>query len=168
MVEFAEEFTKLQGKFDFCSNGIELGDHFIKACLQNNWTKIYCADEKFKVLVPDNFLHDDIATCDAAITNCEALVARTGSLLLTARNSGRVTSVYAPVHICIGYTSQMVYDIKDALSVLQQKYKNKLPSLITLATGPSRTADIEKTLVVGVHGPKEVYLFLVDDLEQAS
>ena len=39
----------------------------------------------------------------------------------------------------------------------------KLPSLITFATGPSRTADIEKTLVVGVHGPKEVYVFLVDE-----
>ncbi|HEY2648831.1 MAG TPA: LUD domain-containing protein [Puia sp.] len=37
-----------------------------------------------------------------------------------------------------------------------------MPSFITLATGPSRTADIEKTLVVGVHGPKDVYVFLVD------
>src|SRR6476469_4126453 len=64
VVEFAEEFTKLQGKFDFCSNGIELGDHFIKACLQNNWKKIYCADKQFKMLVTDNFLHDEIATCN--------------------------------------------------------------------------------------------------------
>jgi L-lactate dehydrogenase complex protein LldG len=45
---------------------------------------------------------------------------------------------------------------------MKNKYKNDLPSLITFATGPSRTADIEKTLVVGVHGPKEVYLFLVE------
>ena len=45
---------------------------------------------------------------------------------------------------------------------MQEKYKNNLPSLITFATGPSRTADIEKTLVVGVHGPKEVYVFLID------
>ena len=44
----------------------------------------------------------------------------------------------------------------------REKYKNNLPSLISLATGPSRTADIEKTLVVGVHGPKEVFCFLVD------
>jgi L-lactate dehydrogenase complex protein LldG len=76
--------------------------------------------------------------------------------------------VYTPVHICIAFTSQLVYDIKDGLVKLQQKYKNNLPSMITLATGPSRTADIEKTLVVGVHGPKEVYLFLVDDLGNAS
>ena len=45
---------------------------------------------------------------------------------------------------------------------VKDKYGNDLPSLITFASGPSRTADIEKTLVVGVHGPKEVYLFLVE------
>jgi L-lactate dehydrogenase complex protein LldG len=52
--------------------------------------------------------------------------------------------------------------VKDALVLMKEKYKDNLPSLITFATGPSRTADIEKTLVVGVHGPKEVYCFLVD------
>ena len=80
----------------------------------------------------------------------------------SAQQSGRTTSVYAPVHICIAYTDQLVYDIKDGLQIVKDKYKNNLPSLITLATGPSRTADIEKTLVVGVHGPKEVFCFLVE------
>jgi L-lactate dehydrogenase complex protein LldG len=55
-----------------------------------------------------------------------------------------------------------VYDIKEALQLLKEKYNGNLPSSISFATGPSRTADIEKTLVVGVHGPKEAYLFLVD------
>ncbi|HYE54693.1 MAG TPA: LUD domain-containing protein [Chitinophagaceae bacterium] len=45
---------------------------------------------------------------------------------------------------------------------MQTKYGDKLPSFFSFATGPSRTADIEKTLVVGVHGPKEVYCFLID------
>jgi len=45
---------------------------------------------------------------------------------------------------------------------MKEKYGENLPSLITLATGPSRTADIEKTLVVGVHGPKEVFCFLIE------
>ena len=71
--------------------------------------------------------------------------------------------MYAPVHICIAYTSQVVYDIKDALQLLKEKYGSPLPSMITFATGPSRTADIEKTLVVGVHGPKEVFCILVDE-----
>jgi L-lactate dehydrogenase complex protein LldG len=57
---------------------------------------------------------------------------------------------------------QIVYDIKDAMQAAREKYGAAYPSFLTLATGPSRTADIEKTLVVGVHGPKEVYLFLVE------
>ncbi len=71
-------------------------------------------------------------------------------------------SVYAPVHICVAYTDQLVYDIADGINGLIDRYRLNLPSLITLASGPSRTADIEKTLVVGVHGPKEVFCFLLD------
>lgn len=165
VVEFAEQFTQLQGKFDFCTTGFELAEHFEVLCKGKGWGKIFCTDEKFEILILEKMQHSNIATCDAAITGCEVLVARTGSIVLSAQNSGRVTSVYAPVHICIAYTSQLVYHISEALSFLQIKYKGALPSFITFATGPSRTADIEKTLVVGVHGPKEVYLFLVDDMK---
>ena len=106
---------------------------------------------------------NDLHNCDASITDCEFLVARTGSIMLSsAQQSGRTVSVYAPVHICIAYTDQLIYDIKDALIKVKEKYPEQLPSLITLATGPSRTADIEKTLVVGVHGPKEVFCFLIE------
>ena len=105
----------------------------------------------------------ELADSDAAVTTCEVLIARTGSIVMSAAGpSGRTVSVYTPIHICIAYTDQLVYDIRDGLQMLKEKYQNHLPSLITFAIGPSRTADIEKTLVVGVHGPKEVYLFLVD------
>lgn len=164
VVEFAEQFTSLQGKFQFCTDATELRHHLSLLFTQQEWTKVYCEDEQWKGLIQERIWTDDIVTCDASITSCELLVARTGSIVLSSKNSGRVTSVYAPVHVCIAYTSQLVYDIKDALVQLKDKYKGNLPSFITLATGPSRTADIEKTLVVGVHGPKEVYLFLVDDM----
>lgn len=167
VVQFAEQFTGLQGKFVFCLDEKELKEQFQKLCYQHQWTKLFCQDEKWMPLLPEKIWTDDIITCDAAITDCELLIARTGSIVLSTQNSGRISSVYAPVHICIALTSQLVYDIKDGLDVLRQKYNGKLPSLITFATGPSRTADIEKTLVVGVHGPKEVYLFLVDDLTEA-
>jgi L-lactate dehydrogenase complex protein LldG len=91
------------------------------------------------------------------------LVARTGSVLLSsAQQQGRTASVYAPIHICIAYSNQLVFDIKDALQLVKEKYGAQIPSVLSFATGPSRTADIEKTLVVGVHGPREVYVFLVD------
>jgi L-lactate dehydrogenase complex protein LldG len=56
----------------------------------------------------------------------------------------------------------LVYDISDSLVKFKES-QDGFPSMISFATGPSRTADIEKTLVVGVHGPKEVYCFLIDN-----
>ncbi len=163
VVEFAEQFTALQGKFIFCLDESELLDQFGKLCYQNQWTKLYCEEEKWKRVINPNALYKDIVTCEAAVTSCELLVARTGSIVLSSVHQGRIPSVYAPVHVCIAFTSQLVYDVKDGLIALKEKYRQFLPSLITFATGPSRTADIEKTLVVGVHGPKEVYCFVIDD-----
>ena len=168
VVEFAEQFTMLQGKFIFCTDREELQDQFAKLCLQNQWTKLYCTEDPYKELVPETHLHTDISSCEAAITGCEALVARTGSIVLSAFGQGRIPSVYAPVHVCVATTGQLVYDILEALQLMKKKYKDRLPSLITFATGPSRTADIEKTLVVGVHGPKEVYCFVIDEPTPSS
>ncbi len=168
-VEFAERFTALQGKFAFCFDRKDLQNQFKQLVADRKWSKIYCVDENISQLLEgeERFLKGlpQLSACDVALTTCEYLVARTGSVVMSAAEpSGRNTSVYAPVHVCIAYTSQLVYDVKEALEGIKEKYGNRLPSLITFATGPSRTADIEKTLVVGIHGPKEVYVFLVDDI----
>jgi L-lactate dehydrogenase complex protein LldG len=164
VVEFAEQFTQLLGKFSFAQDGSELQQQVNALIAERGWKKIFCNDTRYHSILSPSLLTDDIVNCDASITGCEAVVARTGSIVLSSLTSGRIPSVYAPVHICIAYTSQLVYNINEALSALKDKYKGELPSLITFATGPSRTADIEKSLVVGVHGPKEVYCFLVDDI----
>jgi L-lactate dehydrogenase complex protein LldG len=166
-VEFAEQFTKLQGRFVFCINAQELAFQLSSLIKKQDWKKVYCVEEKLLAPIAgqlsDRLVQTDLAGCDVSITGCECLVARTGSIVLSAgQKSGRTTSVYAPIHICIATTKQLMYDVKDALQLVKEKYGNNLPSLITFATGPSRTADIEKTLVVGVHGPKEVYVFLVE------
>jgi L-lactate dehydrogenase complex protein LldG len=166
-VEFAENFTKLLGRFSFCFDEKELVQQLNTLAASRKWEKIYCVEEVLKQSLFENgfsnFYSNNIATCDASITTCESLIARTGSMLISsAQQNGRTTSVYSPVHICIAYTNQLVYDIKDALQLVKEKYSGNIPSLVSLATGPSRTADIEKTLVVGVHGPKEVFCFLVD------
>lgn len=167
-IEFAEQFTKLQGRFIFCINKQELAFQLNSLVRKQDWTKVYCIEDQLLGPVAsqmeDRLVKTDLANCDVSITGCESLVARTGTIVMSAgQQSGRTTSVYAPIHICIAYTSQLVFDVKDALLLVKEKYGTRLPSLITFATGPSRTADIEKTLVVGVHGPKEVYVFLVED-----
>jgi L-lactate dehydrogenase complex protein LldG len=162
-IVFAEEFTKLQGKFAFCVDEKDLQEQFMQLVQQQGWKNIYCRDEKLLKLFglqPG----EDLAGCDVSVTGCEYLVARTGSIVLSsAQESGRTTSVYAPIHICIAYNHQLLFDIKDALHFMKEKYLGNFPSFVTFATGPSRTADIEKTLVTGVHGPKEVYCFLVEN-----
>ena len=166
-VEFAEQFTQLQGKFIFCINQQELAFQLSSLVKKQDWQKVFCVEDKLIAPVAsqieDRIVKTGLAECDVSITGCEWLVARTGTIVMSSvQTSGRTASVYAPIHICIAFTNQLVYDLKDALQAAKDKYGNNIPSLITFATGPSRTADIEKTLVVGVHGPKEVYLFLVE------
>ena len=166
-LEFAENFTALQGKFLFCLDEKELAEQLLQLQQRKNLKSIFCNEEEIKEILINQgfnqFSATDIATAEASITTCESLIARTGSILLSSgQESGRTTSIYAPIHICIAYSRQLVYDVKEGLQTLKTDYGDKLPSFITLATGPSRTADIEKTLVVGVHGPKEVFVFLVE------
>jgi L-lactate dehydrogenase complex protein LldG len=166
-VEFAEQFTRLQGKFIYCINQQEFAFQLASLVKKQDWQKVYCVEERLlgaaSSQLSERLVQTGLADCDVSITGCECLVARTGTIVMSAaQKSGRTVSVYAPIHVCIAYTSQVVPDLKDALQLAKDKYGADLPSLITFATGPSRTADIEKTLVVGVHGPKEVYVFLVE------
>jgi L-lactate dehydrogenase complex protein LldG len=162
-VMFAEAFSALQGKFSFCENTEELKESLNRLFTQMQWNKIYCSDEKIQTLTGVEDAYPNLEDCDVSITGCEYLIARTGTMVLTSRSAfGRTSSVYAPIHICIAYSHQIVYDLKDALHFLKEKYQQQIPSFITFASGPSRTADIEKTLVTGIHGPKEVYCFLID------
>lgn len=162
-VIFAERFSALQGKFVFCGDSQELLAELKNLVLNKGWKNIYLEEEAVKKSWEGSQPHHaDLATCDASVTGCECLIARTGSIVLSSKKGGRAASVYAPVHITVAYADQLLPDIKEALQYLRKKYPAGLPSNISFATGPSRTADIEKTLVTGVHGPKEVYCFLVD------
>jgi L-lactate dehydrogenase complex protein LldG len=168
-VIFATEFTRLLGKFAYCTSWEDLALQIGQLVRESGWSKIYCKEDPLVRLfsrqgISDLQYTDDLSACDVSFTACEALVARTGTIVLSAAlQQGRTASVYAPVHVCIALTSQLTYDISDALALIRKRYQGELPSVISFATGPSRTADIEKTLVVGVHGPREVYLLLVED-----
>ena len=167
-IDFAQKFTELLGKFVYCADEGELVNQLASLIKAHKWEKIYSREtgwlDDMSEYQFDPVTTDDLAECDAAITLCDHLVARTGTIVLSSQQlSGRTESVYAPIHICVAYTHQLVYDISDSLALFK-KESDHIPSMITYATGPSRTADIEKTLVVGIHGPKEVFCFLVDKL----
>jgi L-lactate dehydrogenase complex protein LldG len=99
----------------------------------------------------------ELESCDAGITECDALVAQTGSVLVTARSAGgRALSVLPPHHVVLARREQLLGDLPDAFALLQKKYGANYPSFISFITGPSRTGDIERILVLGAHGPKKL------------
>lgn len=96
----------------------------------------------------------------AGVTLAEALVARTGSVLISAKDGGRAASVLPPLHIVYAQISQLVNDIGQAFERALVSGKLRDVSMLSLITGPSRTSDIEKMLVMGAHGPRRVVVLL--------
>lgn len=166
---FAEELTKVNGSFVFCEDEIQFIENILLLAEEKKWRKIYCWEPKLQELLnryeyPFYATDKDFELAEVGITSCEALIARNGSIMISNGNaSGRRLSIFPHAHIVIAYSSQLVMDLKDGFKIIKQKYGNNLPSIISAVTGPSRTADIEKTLVLGAHGPKELYVFLLDD-----
>ena len=168
-VVFAENFVKAKGEFIYCEDLADFESSMNSLVQTRGFEKIFAWEPdlakmlvKAKVPVSDN--EDNFLESNIGITSCESMVARTGSLIVSSKNpGGRRLGIYPPVHIVIAYTSQIVEDIKDGLSSIRKKYNGAIPSMISLVTGPSRTSDIEKTLVMGAHGPRELILFLIDD-----
>jgi L-lactate dehydrogenase complex protein LldG len=166
---FAQQFTAVAGKFVYCEDDIDLIENLLALAERDSLRRIYAWEpEVQKILSTYGFpfysTDTDFEQAEVGITTCEALIARNGSVLVSNANAaGRRLSIYPHIHIVIAYTSQLLPDIKDGLKLMKAKYLDDLPSMISLITGPSRTADIEKTLVLGAHGPKELYVFLLDD-----
>ncbi|KAA9338502.1 hypothetical protein F0P96_06630 [Hymenobacter busanensis] len=171
-VLFAESFVRVGGTFYYCASEADFFDQLFALKKERSIEHLFVWEPELKKLLHAAgivFTGDEtdfIAHADAGLTTCEALVARTGSVVLSsATASGRRLSIYPDQQLVFARASQIVADIGDALARLEQQYgTDKLPSMLSLATGPSRTADIEKTLVLGAHGPRSITLFLIDDL----
>ncbi len=165
---FAEQLTAVAGNFIFCEDEIQLVENLLHLADEKNWRRIYCWEPQLQELLeryeyPFYSTETDFLNADVGISTCEALVARNGSVLVSNGNqAGRRLSIYPNVHIVIAYTSQLVLDLKDGFKSLKAKYQGSFPTMVSNITGPSRTADIEKTLVLGAHGPKELYVFLLE------
>ncbi|GAB3637694.1 lactate utilization protein C [Hymenobacter arcticus] len=171
-VTFAESFRRVGGEFFYAENPAQLGTE-LRAWLAERLPagqQFYVWEPAIQALltaaeVPFQPMEAAFRTQAAAgLTSCEALVARTGSIVVApATPSGRRLSIYPDQHLVLARPSQVVAEIGDALRVVQARYGAQLPSMLSLTTGPSRTADIEKTLVLGAHGPRRLSLFLLED-----
>jgi L-lactate dehydrogenase complex protein LldG len=165
---FAQNLIRNGASFLYCENIVELKVTLDKMAETRGWKHWYCWELALQDLLKDiDFrlcrIGKNLDKADVGITGCRALVASTGSILIDSElQMGRATSVFPPVHVVVAMTSQIVYGLKTAIS-LSKGQENDRPSMISIISGPSRTADIEKTLVKGAHGPKELIVILLEN-----
>jgi len=163
---FKNELELISGQCILCEDESDLYMKLTSFVRQKNIPFLYCLDSYISDQLKANLIQfsnnkSDFEGMSAGITGCEFLVARTGSVIVSsASESGRQMNVFPPIHIVLAHISQLVNYPEDAYIAIQEKYGDSLPSSISTITGPSRTADIEKTLVLGAHGPKEFVVFL--------
>jgi len=114
------------------------------------------------VTVLKNASKSDLFDCDIGITCAQWAIAETGTLVLESETeSNRLISLIPPVHICMLKAEKIRQTMGEVLECVRQS----LNPTVTFITGPSRTSDIELTLAIGVHGPKELHVIIIDKHE---
>ena len=170
---FRQNAEDLKAEFRVCASVGEAIQHVKKLAAADGWKKIGRHRGELtdavarelgvtEVQTDQGYAVDDLESCDAALTECEALVAQTGSVLVSAPSAGgRALSVLPPHHVVLARRNQMTPDLTAALRRVQEKFKDKFPSFLSFISGPSRTGDIERILVLGAHGPKKLAILLL-------
>jgi L-lactate dehydrogenase complex protein LldG len=98
------------------------------------------------------------AAADAGITGVDAALAETGTIVVSSGpGKSRLVSLLPPVHIALVPTSCLTVDLFTWTAA-----RGAMPASVTLISGPSKTADIEQVMAIGVHGPKRLIVILYD------
>lgn len=151
----ARRATTIIGWSDRLLNGIDLRERLEKK------------DLEFVTEVTDPEFVTNAAAAGIGVSGVDYALADTGTLvLLTGRGRARSISLLPAVHIALIRPEQIISGLDDLFTLLREKRglaSGALSSAITFITGPSRTADIELTLVVGVHGPQELHAVLLSE-----
>ncbi len=168
-VNFAQELTAAGGEFLYCADEQEAAEGLRYLMTERQWKSLYATEPQVIQLltrfdIPFEHSPEQLTSARSGVTGCEFLIARLGSVMVSSgQMAGRRIYVFPDVHIVIAPASRLVPDLRDAISKLRKKYEQRMPSMVSVITGPSRTADIEKTLVMGAHGPRELIVFLLED-----
>src|SRR5690606_21622054 len=137
-VLFAQRLTAIAGHFIYCEDEVNFVESLLALAEQEKLRRMYAWEPRVKELLdhygfPYFQTDKDFAEAEAGITACEALIARSGSVLVSNGGAaGRRLSIYPHIHIVVAYASQLVMDIKDGLHLIKQRYGDNLPSLMSL------------------------------------
>lgn len=170
---FAERSESLKTEFLSCADEAAAAAQLNLLSNREGWESVAVpADSEIRALLTDvsitklevsrSTVKTDLEKVSAGITGCDALIAQTGSVLLTAKSGGgRALSVLPGHHVVIATASQLVPDLPAAFELLERRYAPNFPSFMTFITGPSRTGDIERVLVLGAHGPRKLTVIMI-------
>jgi L-lactate dehydrogenase complex protein LldG len=109
---------------------------------------------------------DTVSHAGIGITRASLGVAETGSILIHLDDvDGRLLTMLPEIHVALLHEDALVDSLEEGLLltrylILESQARGR-PSYLSWVTGPSRTADIERVLTIGVHGPKELHIFLL-------
>ena len=170
---FGKNAADLKAGFQLVSSSDEMRQALLQLRDAEGWKRAACHSG----LLPDaicpvlgiplmktdkSFDVHELTKCDVGITECDAIIAQTGSVVLSSRSAGgRALSMLPPHHVVLARRDQLVTDLPEAFELLKTTYINNYPSMISIITGPSRTGDIERILVLGAHGPKKLTVLCV-------
>jgi L-lactate dehydrogenase complex protein LldG len=106
----------------------------------------------------------------AAVSHAIGAVAETGTLVLTSGADNPTTLNFLPdVHIVVVNARDVLSDFEAVMERLRERFgAGAMPRAVNMITGPSRSADIEQTLILGAHGPRKLHVIVVGDPPQAS
>jgi L-lactate dehydrogenase complex protein LldG len=166
---FAQNFSEAGGKFFFCADNKELIENIDFLLKENKWGTAICEEEILQGLMEIaeiNFV--PIFEKDKpAITTCEALIARTGSVMVSLSQGSSTQAFFqSTALIIVAFTSQLVYEMKDAFHQLKQKYDGVLPSSFHIISNPSGL-DYQGN-EGAIQNPRDLYVFLMDDLTEVE
>jgi L-lactate dehydrogenase complex protein LldG len=106
---------------------------------------------------------DKIEQADMGISEFDLGIAQLGCIVQDASDlHTRLVSMLPPIHLALLKTSTLVESFADALEVIEKAYKGNIPPYLSFITGPSKTADIERELTIGVHGPEKLIILCID------
>jgi L-lactate dehydrogenase complex protein LldG len=106
---------------------------------------------------------DKIEQADMGISEFDLGIAQLGCIVQDASDlHTRLVSMLPPIHLTLLKTSTLVESFADALEVIEKAYKGNIPPYLSFITGPSKTADIERELTIGVHGPEKLIILCID------
>lgn len=158
--DFIQKLEQVKGESFTYKNKDELYSILTSIIKENSTKQVFCKITEIKGFLNNRVELTSIPNEEMSITECEFLIPSSGSVIVSSiTGPGRSAYIVPKINVIITSKNQFCRDIKEMFIKIKDKYQ-QMPSWMSIITGPSRTADIEKTLVLGAHGSQKLIVLI--------